>query len=341
MKAVSKLICGAVLLLVLFSFTGCFGGVEVSDRTFAEAVGIDKTVSGYRISVLISETDGSENNEIKRKVSSAEGADVTAALKAVKKQVSDNLFLGHTKLLIIGGNINGDDRVLNFADKKEKLSPSVSVAYSQKGAENILNDLSESDTDISKLLKFSEKNGETVKINLTDALSDQNRYYASVMNKNQTGISFSGVYAINNDPYYISSADCRNINLINNKLKGFSMTIATLNNAFSADISKPRCSIRVNKDQENVTFKVFLNCTAEISGETEQNNIDSENLVKKQLESEIRKTLEYCKLKKIVLPELEKRAVLKYPELSALSHEQMEEIIENSEFEIKCNIKFE
>lgn len=131
-----KITLSAIIITALL-FTGCFGGEEVSDRAFVQLLGLEKQRGIYTVSLQIyksesgtAEPDTSMANSF---MQSGSGVTVQAALADAETAVGKKLFLGHIKMLIIGGGIeNPADELDLFTDGS--VSPACPVVYSDDPA---------------------------------------------------------------------------------------------------------------------------------------------------------------------------------------------------------------
>jgi spore germination protein len=99
------------LLLLIFCvifFTGCWDKVEIENRAFVVAMGIDKGEENYVVTLSIPVSDDEENSE---RVKSATGRTIPEALKKLDKKDNKQLFYGQTKVIVFGEDLL-DDREL-------------------------------------------------------------------------------------------------------------------------------------------------------------------------------------------------------------------------------------
>lgn len=126
-----------VLVLSAALFTGCYGGREVSDRAFAQLIGIDKTNGIYTVTaqIYISESGSGEPDASLANSAAVTGNGVTlsAALADAEINSGKGLFLGHVKSIVIGSGIDAPpDDLEYFLDCG--VSPVCPVFYSNDPA---------------------------------------------------------------------------------------------------------------------------------------------------------------------------------------------------------------
>lgn len=130
-----KIIIAFVLSAALF--TGCYGGREVSDRAFAQLIGVDKANGIYTVTaqIYISESGSAEPDASLANSAAVTGNGVTlsAALADAEINSGKKLFLGHVKSIIIGAGIEAPpDDLEYFLDYG--VSPVCPVFYSDDPA---------------------------------------------------------------------------------------------------------------------------------------------------------------------------------------------------------------
>lgn len=127
----------AFLAVAAVLFTGCFGGEEVGDRAFVQLMGLEKQDGAYAVSLQIYKSEGGTAEPDVSKANSftqsGSGATIQSALADAETAVGKKLFLGHIKMLVIGGGIeNPADELALFLDGS--VSPSCPVVYSDDPA---------------------------------------------------------------------------------------------------------------------------------------------------------------------------------------------------------------
>lgn len=163
-----RLFTAAVLIASAMLFSGCFGGREVNQRAFVQLMGLEKTDGVYMVTLQIyrSESDSPEPDVSKANSAavSASGVTISEALSKAEVSLGQELFLGHIKMLIIGGGIeNPADELSLFMDGT--VSPSCPVVYSDDPAaatETMLESGVFSAEQFLKLMDSAASNGKTV-----------------------------------------------------------------------------------------------------------------------------------------------------------------------------------
>lgn len=172
-----KLYLAAALLTTLL-LTGCFGGTEVSERAFVQLMGLERQDGIYTVSLQLYKSEsGSPEPDVSKANSvsvSGSGATVQSAVADAEISAGKKIFLGHIKMLIIGGGIeNPSDELALFLDGS--VSPSCPVAYSDDPAavtETLLEDGSYSAEQLMTIMSITAAQGKTVYTSAAKLASD-------------------------------------------------------------------------------------------------------------------------------------------------------------------------
>jgi Ger(x)C family germination protein len=118
-KMLQKLVRGATLLLVpilgLSLLSGCWDRVEIENRAFVVAMGIDKG-EGENYAVTLSVPIlNKESDEKPAFIKTAEGQTICEALKKLDAKNDKSLYYGQTKLIVLGTDILKERELLTAA----------------------------------------------------------------------------------------------------------------------------------------------------------------------------------------------------------------------------------
>ncbi|MCL1863367.1 MAG: endospore germination permease [Defluviitaleaceae bacterium] len=91
-----------LVLLLLVAFTGCWDRVEIEDRAFVVAMGVDWEENQYKV-ILSIPIIGEEDEA--PKVNTSTGETVTEAIKMMNAKQDKNLYFGQMNLIIMGENL--------------------------------------------------------------------------------------------------------------------------------------------------------------------------------------------------------------------------------------------
>jgi Ger(x)C family germination protein len=103
-------------LLSMALLSGCWDKVEIENRAFVVAMGIDKGENeNYAITLSIPILNKEDEDEKPAHVNTAEGETLLAALKKLDAKNDKNLYYGQTKLVVLGTEILENKELLEAA----------------------------------------------------------------------------------------------------------------------------------------------------------------------------------------------------------------------------------
>jgi spore germination protein len=123
------------LLLALLLATGCWDSVEIKDRAFAMAIGIDRAEdedNRYAVSLAIPALKQGEKEAAGGTLKKAEGKTVTEALCNLETESPQIIYLGQAKLILLGEGIVKDAELfrglMDALDKNTEIDRQLLVA---------------------------------------------------------------------------------------------------------------------------------------------------------------------------------------------------------------------
>lgn len=137
-----------LILLLTVSLTGCFDSVEIENRAFAVAFGVDSTEEGrYQFSTAIAQLEndkGGDSNEDNAPVRNiAEGDTLIEAKHNLDAQLSRNLFLGQAKTVVFGKQLLENREMfrqaLHVIESNNSLDRTITVLATDDNVTEILN----------------------------------------------------------------------------------------------------------------------------------------------------------------------------------------------------------
>ncbi|MBR6386268.1 MAG: hypothetical protein IKS03_09160 [Ruminococcus sp.] len=138
-----------ISFLSLILFTGCDSDGHIQKRNYLRSLSVD----GDNITMVFFNDDTLNFN-----------SDISSAKYIAEKLTGNEIFTGHTELIILGDC--DKKNILTFMIEKWKVSPDCIIIF---GNENIL---SEKNTDdITGMIKIKEKNHEIPKADIISTLS--------------------------------------------------------------------------------------------------------------------------------------------------------------------------
>ena len=134
MKRLKVLCCLTAALLL----SGCFGGREVNKRSFVQIIAVERSGDMYNVGLQLFKSESSDGNPDISKANSASvsgrGITVSEALAQAELKAGKELFIGHTKLLVLGDGLKDPSDEIEVL-YGENLSPSCPVVYSREPSE--------------------------------------------------------------------------------------------------------------------------------------------------------------------------------------------------------------
>ncbi|MBQ8827020.1 MAG: hypothetical protein IJ007_08005 [Oscillospiraceae bacterium] len=134
MKRLKSVFCIAAAVLL----SGCFGGREVNKRSFVQIIAVERNDEIYSVGLQLFKSESSDGNPDISKANSASvsgrGITVSEALADAELKAGEELFIGHTKLLVLGDGLKDPSDEIE-ALYGENLSPSCPVVYSRVPSE--------------------------------------------------------------------------------------------------------------------------------------------------------------------------------------------------------------
>lgn len=151
-----KILC--FYLILIFFLTGCWDKVEIEDRGFLDAVGIDKfdkknhsdlpsmdkkDKSRYTVTVSLPDIHSIENDEEKSEIiKNATSKTISGALMVMDSYSSYKLYLGQIRLIILGEGILKDKllfkETLDFLERDTKINNKLIIMSTNGEAKEIL-----------------------------------------------------------------------------------------------------------------------------------------------------------------------------------------------------------
>jgi Ger(x)C family germination protein len=109
----------AFFIFIMFALTflvGCWDSVEIENRAFVVAMGVDKSDENYAVTLSIPiMCENEEDGEMPGYVTSAEGKTITEALKKLDAKNDKTLYYGQTKLVVLGENLLESEKLFRGA----------------------------------------------------------------------------------------------------------------------------------------------------------------------------------------------------------------------------------
>lgn len=139
MKKIS--ILALYLLLVLFS--GCMRSVQLNERAIVQAVGLDWKDSEYALTMQIFDPEAAQGDDTSGgKMLRVTGKTISQAMRNANLKQGQEIFWGHTKLIIIGEQIakDGIESVMAYFNADAQSRPNIDVLIADGEAGEVLSE---------------------------------------------------------------------------------------------------------------------------------------------------------------------------------------------------------
>lgn len=99
------------MMLAALTLSGCSGKIEVSERAFAQIMGINKAENIYTAAVQLYQPNGNNGDKL---CISGSGTDIGAAIDKCTANSGKKVFFGQLKAVIIGDGISSPSKELEY-----------------------------------------------------------------------------------------------------------------------------------------------------------------------------------------------------------------------------------
>ena len=329
-----------LLLCCVVFLTGCFDKVELEERALVLAIGIDKysekndtniekTGEEKRFIVSIAMPEVSEeekgnntdkmketNSSVNKSIKKAEGSSISSTLDLIDNYTSQNLYYGHTKVIVLGNDILKDENLLretiDALERNNEISRKVIILGTDKKAENILETIPKDEKMlgiyINDFYKGDKNTSFTYKVDLEDIvknlLSSGDTAIPNIKIKGDD-IKLEGLIALKQDKFIgnIDDAKTRGLLWLINKKSLGKVSVPFENGYVSTSIFKKKVKNHFyeenNKIIANFNVNIKGNITEYFLGENMLIDAEKYKLIEEKtsdyIENEIKDSLEYIK----------------------------------------------
>jgi len=136
----------AMTISVVILFTSCWDRVEIEERAFVVAIGIDNEDGKYAISLSVplleKDNDDDHDSDKPPHIKTATGATITEAMKNLDAKTDKTLFYGQAKLLVFGENLLENEAMLQRAivalKSHNEIDLRINILAAEESAKDIL-----------------------------------------------------------------------------------------------------------------------------------------------------------------------------------------------------------
>jgi len=146
-RKVNKSVLFIMVILIVFSMSGCFDSIEADEMAFVVSLGIDKGSSGnliltFLVAVPISIGVGGEIGEVEKSTTiiTVEAPTINGAVSIVNTLLSKRISFSHAKLVLISKELaqEGVEKYINALIRFREFRPTMFIAISRDKAEEFL-----------------------------------------------------------------------------------------------------------------------------------------------------------------------------------------------------------
>ena len=238
-----------ILLIMIFSLTGCKDYIEINDLAILTGIVIDYTDDMYEVTAQLIVNDKKSNT----KVFTTKSSSINEAIAELSKLSNKEVFISHLKVLIVTDNIiknNIDFKDYFLRSSKSKMNFYVYV-INEDIKDKVLNIYKENDGSsiyLEKMMKFNQN----IFSSSTPLKFTEYAYYT--LEKGYTNIYPKIDIVKNNDKEFeLSENESIFYNILTNKANKSSLTINCDENTFSIEIQDIKTKFKLNDN------KIYIN----------------------------------------------------------------------------------
>lgn len=135
MKKVKVIISLALVLVLVFSLSGCWNYMDINQLFVVEGFAIDKDMETgeYKLIYEVQKAKSGSDSEISVRVATASGITIYQAIRNAIHEVGSKLYWGHASVCIIGKNAaaEGITAIMDTISRATEIKPSVLICYSE------------------------------------------------------------------------------------------------------------------------------------------------------------------------------------------------------------------
>ncbi len=186
-----KILSAIMIMTILISFAGCSKTEQANELILVQAIGIDRTASGYKLTMQTYDTRNAGGEAVASAVGEniktvvSEGNTIFTALKNSEKQEGEKVFTGHNVLIILGESVVKDDieKVLDYFISDNLNFPGVRVVTTPGNASDIIdikvNDETLSAISMEEIIDRSVHSSRAIKTDLIKIAGDLEENYSA------------------------------------------------------------------------------------------------------------------------------------------------------------------
>ena len=253
-----------ILLIMIFSLTGCKDYIEINDLAILTGIVIDYTDDMYEVTAQLIVNDKKSNT----KVFTTKSSSINEAIAELSKLSNKEVFISHLKVLIVTDNIiknNIDFKDYFLRSSKSKMNFYVYV-INEDIKDKVLNIYKENDGSsiyLEKMMKFNQNIfSSSTPLKFTEYAYKKNKKgYTNiypkidiVKNNDKEVLYLSNLTTFKDDKEFeLSENESIFYNILTNKANKSSLTINCDENTFSIEIQDIKTKFKLNDN------KIYIN----------------------------------------------------------------------------------
>ncbi|MDD3192404.1 MAG: Ger(x)C family spore germination protein [Oscillospiraceae bacterium] len=129
------------LCALCLPLAGCMRSVQLNERAIVQAIGIDRAGDAYALTLQIFDPEAAGADDTSSgKILRAEGRTLAEAMRNANLKQGQEIFLGHTKLILLGEQIavDGVEEVVAYFNADAQSRPNTDMLVAQGDAASVL-----------------------------------------------------------------------------------------------------------------------------------------------------------------------------------------------------------
>lgn len=381
----------AIPFILSFFLTGCFDKVELEERAFVLAMSIDKykdsldtniekideekryvigmsmpeisegEKSGIKEENPMENEKKSEESSVNKSIKQGEGSSVSSTMNLIDTYTSQNLYYGHTKVVILGKDIleneNYFKEVIDTLDRNKEISRKIIVLASKINAKDIIEIIPKDEKMIGIYINDFYKNNKrnssfTFRMDLEDII--KNLYSLNgdtiipTVEIKDNDIHLDGLAILKNYKLikYLDNKQTKGLIWLLDKNSLGTITTDFENSFVSLDIFKKNMKMNFFEENEKIICNINIDIKGNISGyilnneifENDEKYIKLEKEYEKDLYEEIMHSLENIKNINSDVLALKEKIRKNNFDLYEKYNLKEDNIYNNIQFKINCDV---
>lgn len=311
-----------ILIVILFTLTGCYDYNELNELAIANGISIDYKNNEYIVSILISNshknTSSNDENQATTSLFQGKGKNLNAAITNLELTLPKKLYLGHINIIIISEEYakKGIYDLFDYFSRNPELLKKMYLAITKDveayktlasisplemfSSKNIISNIETNNKDVGNtypvlyseaLLKYLEQGYEFVipTISLTGDKNEASKEDNIKDPITKSHLVILNLSIFNNDKLklYTNDSESKGINILTNNIKNLEI----ITNEFTASINDIKCKIKfkLKNNKPNITIDIkYKYKIIAVNKDIEIKDKEIQKTIKKEIEKEIK-----------------------------------------------------